>query len=219
MFFEPDLDQYTFTESTDAPGPELFFAPPPQHTDAPSPESFDQEVAGLDLDFSFDFDLNKISPTFYDSTGIPVISTPSTLTYYSTDSIPEVTSSHYSSDFTQSEYSIPSEIESYSSLSNALNEAHVTTHPDIFFDNPPSDQPLHPAEAQIESIDFGTSDISPNVGISPEDLFTAKQPPPTIVVPAALPVHVTPDSEAEMAPALDRPFKCPLCPLCKSETI
>jgi len=194
MFSESDRIQYPSTESTDALRPELFFAPPPQHTDAPSPESFDQEVAELDLDLLFEqFDF---LPTFYDT--IPVISDPSALTY-STDSVQEVTSSHYSSDFTQSDYPISSEIESYYSLNNGLS-----------------------AEAQFDS----TSDLSPNfVGISPEDssisapvpfsvplLSTAMQPP-TSVVPAPLPVHVTPDSEAHtMAPAPDRQFKCPLCP-------
>ncbi|KAF8490812.1 hypothetical protein F5888DRAFT_1909823 [Russula emetica] len=236
MFSESDLIQYPSTESssnstpdrsskpaiqslpTDALMPELFFAPPPQHTDAPSPESFDQEVAELDLDLLFEqFDF---LPTFYDT--IPVISDPSALTY-STESVQEVTSSHYSSDFTQSDYPVPSEIENHYSSNNGLSGTHDFIDSDVFSNGPPSTQPLHPAEAQFDS---GTSDLSPNfVGISPEDssisapvpfsvplLSTAMQPP-TSVVPAPLPVHVTPDSEAHtMAPAPDRQFKCPLCP-------
>jgi hypothetical protein len=212
MSFESDLIQYPSTKSTDAQRPELFFAPPPQHTDAPSPESFDREVAELDLNFPFEpfgpFD--DFLPTF-----IPIISTPSALTY-STDSVHEVTSSHYSSDFSQSDYSIPSEIESYYSLNNGLYRTHDSIHPAFSSNGPPDIPPLHPAEVQF---DFGTSDLSPNVGISPEDLSTAMQPPPTSVVPTPLPVHVTPASEAQMAPASDRPYKCPLCPHCKAETI
>jgi hypothetical protein len=224
MFSESDLIQYPSIECTDALRPELFFAPPPQHTDAPSPESFDQEVAELDLDLLFEqFDF---LPTFYDS--IPVISDPSALTY-STDSVQEVPSSHYSSDFTQSDYPVPSEIESYCSSNNELSGTHDSIGSDVLSNGPPSIQPLHPAEAQFDS---RTSDLSPNfVGIYPEDssisapvplsvplLSTAMQPP-TSVVPAPLPVHVTPDSEAHMAPAPDRQFKCPLCPRSKSETI
>jgi hypothetical protein len=210
MSFESDLIQYPSTKSTDAQRPELFFAPPPQHTDAPSPESFDREVAELDLNFPFEpfgpFD--DFLPTF-----TPIISTPSALTY-STDSVHEVTSSHYSSDFSQSDYSIPSEIGSYYSLNNGLYRTHDSIHSAFSSNGPPDVPPLHPAEVQF---DFGTSDLSPNVGISPEDLSTAMQPP-TSVVPT-LPVHVTPASEAQMAPASDRPYKCPLCPHCKAETI
>ncbi len=210
MSFEPDLVQYPPAESTDALRPELFFAPPPQHTDAPSPELFDQEVAGLDLNFPFEpfgpFKFDDFLPTF-----IPIISTPSALTY-STDSVHEVTS-----DFSQSDYSIPSEIESYYSSNNGLYRANDSIQSAGFSNGPPSESipSLHSAEAQF---DFGTSDLSPNIGISPVDLSTAMQPP-TNVVPTPLLVHVTPDSEAQMAPVPDRPYKCPLCPHCKAETI
>jgi hypothetical protein len=208
MSFESDPIQYPFTESTDALKPELFlnfFAPPPQHTDAPSPDLFDQEVAGLDLNLPFE-QFYDFSPAF-DS--IPIISTPSALTY-STDSVHEVSSSHYSSDFTQSDYSVPSEIES---LNNGFYGTDDSIHSTVSFNGPP----FHPAEAQF---DFGTSDLNPSfIGISPEDLSTAMQPPPASVVPTPLPVHVTPASEEQMAPAPDRPFKCPHCPHCKAETI
>jgi hypothetical protein len=212
MSFE-HLVQYPSAESTDALGPELFFAPPPQHTDAPSPELFDQEVAGLDLNLPFELfgPYNDFLPTF-----IPIISTPSALTY-STDSVHDVPSSHYSSDFSQSDYSIPSEIESYYSSNNGDYRANDSSQSAVFSNGPPSESipSLHSAEAQF---DFGTSDLSPNIGISPVDLSTAIQPP-TNVVPTPLPVHVTPDSEAQMAPVPDRPYKCPLCPHCKAETI
>ena len=215
MSFESDLIQDSSTTSTDALGLELFFAPPPQHTDAPSPEIFDQEVAELDLDFPFKFD--DFSAAFYGT--IPVVSTPSALTY-TTDSVHGVTTSHYSSDFTQSEYSIPSEIESYYSLNNGPYGSHDSS-PSAAFSNGPSSIPsIHLSKAEP---DFGTSDLSPNfVGISPEDLSTAMQPTPSgTTVPIPLPVHVTPDSVAQApAPDNDRPFKCPHpgCRHCKAKT-
>ena len=139
---------------------------------------------------------------------------PSALTY-STDSVPEVTSSHYSSDFSQSDYSIPSDIESYYSSNNGLYRTHDSIQSAVFSYDPPSIPPPHSAEAQF---DFGTSDLSPNVGISPEDLSTAVQPPPSVVA-TPLPIHVTPDWEAQMASAPDKTFQCHLCPYCKAETI
>jgi len=205
MSFESDLIQDL----------ELFYAPPPQHTIAPSPEIFDQEVAELDLDSPFQFD--DFFTAFYDT--IPVVSTPSALTY-STDTVHGVTSSHHSSDFTQSDYSIPSEIESYYSLNNGPYGSHDSSPSAVFSNGLPYIPPLHPSKAEL---DFGTSDLSPNfVGISPEDLSTAMQPTPSGTT-TPLPVHVTPDSEAQMAPAPDtgRPFKCPHpgCPHCKAKTI
>ena len=198
MSFESDPVQYPSTENTDALWPEPFFAPPPQHTEAPPPELFDQEVGELDLNFPFE-QFDDFLPTFYDS--IPVTSTPPALTY-STDS-------QYSSDFTQSDYSIPSE--SYYSSDNGLYGTDDSIHPAVFSNGPPS-IPLHPADAQF---DFVTSDLNSNViGISPRDLSIAMKSPPT-----PLPVHVTPASEVQMAPASDRPFKCPHCPHCKAETI
>jgi hypothetical protein len=196
--------------------PELFFAPPPQHTDAPPPESFDQdaelfgqEVAELDLN-TIPFELlgpfHEILPTF-----IPIISTPSALTY-STDSVHEVSSYYYSSDFSKSDYSIPSDIESYYSSNNGLYGTHDSIQSTVFSNGPPS-IPLHSAEAQFE---FGTSDLSPNVGIFPEDLSTAVQPPPTTT---PLPIHVTPDREAQVTLEPEKRFKCHLCPHCKAKTI
>src|SRR6267154_2641002 len=215
---ESDLVQYPSRAAggtgTDAQRPELFFAPPPQYTYAPSPESFDQELAGLDLNLPFEAfgPFDDFLPPF-----IPIIPTPSALTY-STDSVHEVTS-QYSSDFSQSDYPTPSDIESsyYSS-----NNGHYRTHDSIqsagFSNGPPSAGilPFHSAEAQF---DFGTSDLSPEVGISPEGFSNAMQSPPTSVVATPLPVHVKPDSEAQMAPTPDRPFKCHICPHCKAETI
>jgi hypothetical protein len=209
MYFESDPIRDPSIESTDTLMPDLPFDPPAQHTDAPSSEFFDQDFAGLDLDLQF-VQFGNFSPTFYGSK--PIISTPPALTY-STDS--EVASSYYSSDFSQSDYSIPSEVESLYLLDNGLygmQPMHNPIHSAVFSAIPP----LHPAEAQF---DFGTLDLNPNVGISPEDLSIAVQPPPTIVVPTPLPVQVMPASEAQMAPEQDRPFKCPQCPQSKAETI
>jgi len=204
MSFESDPIQYSSIESTDPLRPELFFAPPPQHTNAPSPESFDAE---LDLNLGFE-QSNPFLPTFNDSNFFP-----SALTY-STDSAPGVFT-YYSSDFTQSDYPTSSEIESFSSFNSELIGTNDSFNSDIFSNGPPSISLFHPAEAQF---DFGTSDLSPNVGISPEDLHTAMQPP-TSVVPTPLPVHATVELEEQMAPASDRPFKCPFCPHGKAETL
>jgi hypothetical protein len=206
MSFEEDFIQY------DALRSELFFAPPPQHTDAPSCESFDQDVAELDLDLPF----QQIDDFF--RTFVPIISSgPSTLTY-STDSVDEVASSSlYTSDLSQSDYSILSEIDNYYSLNNGLDGTHDSIHPTVFSNGPPSISPFHLAEAQFD-FDFGTSDFSPNVEISPEDLPSALQPSMS-VVPAPLPVHATPDSEAQKAPTPEKPFKCPFCHHCKAEAI
>ncbi|KAF8490814.1 hypothetical protein F5888DRAFT_1091527 [Russula emetica] len=201
MSFESDLIQYPSTESTDALRPGLFFAPPPQHTDAPSPELFDQEVAELDMNFPLAIQhFDEIFAFFRDSIP-PSISTPLALTY---------------SDGAVYDFS----------LNKGLHGTHDSIHSAIFSNGPPSIPPLHPAEAQFE---FGTSDLGPNlVGISPEDLSTAMQSPPTSVVPTPLPVHVTPTSEAP-APSphsskrkhnlkthfgihdKSKPFKCDTC--------
>ncbi len=205
-----DLILFAPTESAGALAPDLLFAPS-QPVDAPSPESFDKEVTELlvDLDLPsnqfFDF-----PPTFDDA--ISAVFTPSILTY-STDSVREVTSSNYSCDFTPSDYSIPSEIDSYGSL-------NYGTHNSIYSaisNSPPSIPPLHPAKSQA---DYDTSDLNPSfVGISLEDLSTAVQQP-TSVVPTSLPVCVTPASDVQSAPvpAPDKPFNCPHCPLCKAKS-
>jgi hypothetical protein len=130
MSFVPDLIQSPSTESADALRPGLFFAPPPQHTDAPSPESFDQEVAELDLDLAFE-PIDDFFTTFRDSMrhmpdSIPFISTPA-LTY-STVAVYGATSSYCSSDFTQLDHSIFSKVESYSLLKNGRYRTHDYIH-------------------------------------------------------------------------------------------
>jgi hypothetical protein len=211
MSFESDLIQSASTKSTvstDESRQGLFFAPAPQHTDAPPPELFDQEVAELDLDFAFK-PIDGFLPTLRDSIrtipdSIPFISTPSPLT----DSTVAVYGGTHSSDFTNSDYLTSSENGSYNN--DAYYGTHDFIHSPVFSNGQPSIPPLHPGEAQFDS---GTSDLSPNiVGIYPVDLSTATQPP----IP--LPVHVTPDSEAQMAPALDGSFKCPHFPHCKADT-
>lgn len=204
MSFEPDdTIQYPFTESTDAPRPGLFFAPIPQ-PDAPSPELFDQEIAELNLDSSFE-PINEFFTTFRDSIP-PVISTPLDSTY-STGAVYGATSSHSSPSFTQLGHSILSELESYYLLDNELYGTCDSIHPTVFSNSPPSIPPLRPTETQFN---FGTSDLSLNlVGISPA---TVLQPPPTSVVPTPHSAHVTPVLEAQMAPAPDRPVKNPHSP-------
>ena len=211
MSFESNLTQYPSTETTDALRPGFFFAPPPQ-PDALSHELFDQEIAELDLDFSFEA-IDEIFTTFRNS--IPNISTPSALAS-STGAVYGVTSSHCSSDFTQLDYSIFSDMESYYLLDNGPYGMHDPIHSAVSSNGPPSIPPLHQAEAQF---DFGTSDLSPNsVVIPPEDLSTAMQPPPSSIVPTPLPAHVTPVSEAQTASTPDRALKCPHSPHCKAET-
>ena len=207
MSFESDRIQSPCTESTDTLGAGLFFAPAPQHPDAPPPELFDQEVAELDLDFEkFPIFRNSIQ-TIPDI--IPCISTPVALT----DSTIAV---YGGTDFTKSNNLTRLEIESYYSLNSGLYGTHGSIQSTVFSNDPPSVPPLHPAEAQLDS---ETSDLSPNlVGISSEDLSTAMQPTPTGVVPTPLPAHVAPASEAQMAPAPDKPSKCPQSPHCKAET-
>lgn len=216
MSFESDRIQSSYTESTmsaDSLGPGLFFAPAPQHTDAPPPELFDKEV---DLDPAFKT-IDEFITTFRDSNrtipdSIPFISTPLPLT----DSTIAVYGETHSSDVTKSDYLNPFEVESYSSLKDELYGTNGSIHSAVVSNGQPSIPPLRPAEGQF---DFGTSDLSPNlVGISPEDLSTSMQPTPTSAVPTPLPVHVTPATEAQMAPVPDRPFKCPHPPHCKAET-
>lgn len=207
---ESDRGKHRSTENTntksDAPWPELFFAPPPEHSAADDPpiEEFEQEAEEAeqeaeDLNLSLPFErYDDFLTALYDFT--PVISTP----YSTSDSVYEATS-YYSSDLTLSDSSY------YSSIDGLYYGADDSIHPAILSNGPPS-IPIHPAEAHF---DFGTSDPNPNpFGIFPEDLSTAIQPPTVAHTP--LPVHVTPTSEA---PDPDRPFICPHCPLSKAETI
>jgi hypothetical protein len=193
------------TESAGALAPDLLFAPP-QPVDAPSPDLFDKEVTELLVDQDVPSEqFFGFPPTFDDS--ISAVFTPSILTY-STDSVHEVSSSRYSYNFSQSQsdYSIPSEIDSYGSL-------NYGTHNSIYSAIPP----LYPASAQA---DYETSDLNPSfVGISLEDLSTTVQQP-TSFDPTSLPVCVTPasDSEVQNAPASDKVFDCPHCPRCKPES-
>ena len=209
MTFEPNLIQYPFTESTDTPfTPGLLF-PLPQHTYAPPPELFDQEFAEVDLNLPYEQSDEFFTAfrNFSPDISSPPVSTPLT---YSTICVYGATSSHHSSDFAPG-YLMPSDIEGYYSLNNGLHGTHDSIHSAIF----PNGPPPRPAEAQF---DFGTPFFSPNFfGISPEDSSTATQPPSS-----PLPIHpVTPDLEtqAQMARAPDRSFKCPHSPHCKKETI
>ena len=176
-------EDYIQDSLVDALERESSFAPLPQHTDALAPEAFDQFVADAESDPNYPIEQQFLPGS------IPIILTPSALTN-PTDH--ELTTSYYSlSDFTQSDYSIPSDISSLSSLNDELYGVHVSIPSPTFPNDPPSIQPqaLHPDEAQF---DFWTPDLSPNIGISPEDLSTVVKPPTTSVVFTPPPVHVTP---------------------------
>src|ERR1700684_409578 len=85
MSHESDLFSYLPNESTVVENEVLvFFAPPPQAYAcyAPSPESFDKEIEGLNLNWSFD-QYDVFLSSFRDI--IPSVFDPSALTY-STDS-------------------------------------------------------------------------------------------------------------------------------------
>ena len=191
MSFEPDLIRYPSSKGTDAMKADLFFAPDPQLAHAPSPDSFDlevdndKEVEEFDLDLSFK-QFDDFFASFRDT--IPVAPTPSTVTH-STGSIYEASSSQYSCDFTLSDYSIPSEIESRGSVN------------DGFYNTPP---PAYSAAA------FPSP--SPYIQSPSPVKAVAAQKSSTVAFSAA--VHVVP-GEA-LGPV--KPYKCSLCPFCESET-
>ena len=190
MSFEPDFIRYPSSKGTDVMKADLFFAPDPQLAHAPSPESFDlevdndKEVEEFDLDLSFK-QFDDFFANFRDT--IPVAPAPSTVTH-STGSIYE-SSSQYSCDFTLSDYSIPSEIESCGSVNDGLYNTPPPAYSVIAFPNPsPYIQPPSPVKAAtVQKSSTGT--------------FSAA-------------VHVV-LGEA-LGPV--KPFKCKLCPFCESET-
>jgi hypothetical protein len=197
MSFEPDFIQYPSSKGTDAIkadifAPDSFFAPDPQLADAPSPETFDLEVDNdkefgeFDLELSFKH-FDDFFATFRDT--IPVAPTPSAVTH-STESAYEVSSSQYSCDITPSEYSIPSEIESCSSVNDGLYSTHASVYSAAFSNSLPSIPPPSPAKAVVvqESTSVALSGLSAAVHMVP---YEAHRPV--------------------------KPFKCHLCPHCESE--
>jgi hypothetical protein len=195
MSFEPDFIQYPSSKGTDAMkadiffAPDAFFAPDPQLADAPSPETFDLEVDNdkefgeFDLELSFK-QFDDFFATFHDT--IPVAPTPSAVTH-STESAYEVSSSQYSCDLTPSEYSIPSEIESCSSVNDGLYSTHASVYSAAFSDSLPSIPPPSPAKT------------------------VALQESASVALSAT--VHVVPYEAHRPV----KPFKCHLCPHCESE--
>jgi NAD-dependent dihydropyrimidine dehydrogenase PreA subunit len=190
MSFQPDLIQYPSSKGADAMKADLFFAPDPQLAVAPPPEIFDQEVDNdkeveeFDLELSFK-EFDDFFATVCDT--IPVVPTPSVVTH-STESAYEV-SSQYSSDFTLSEYSIPSEIESRDSVNDGLYSTHASVYSSALSDFTQSIPAPSPAKA---------------VAVQES----------TVALSAA--VHVVP-GEARKAHGPVKPFKCPHCRFCESE--
>jgi hypothetical protein len=195
MSFEPDLIRYPSSKGTEAMKadlfftPDPFFAPDPQLAEAPSPDTFDlevdndKEVEDFDLELSFK-EFDDFFATLRDT--IPVVPTPSVVTH-STESAYEISSSQYSCDFTLSDYSIPSEIESRDSVNDGLYSTHASVYSAAFSDSPPS----FPSPSPVKAV--------------------AVQESATVSLSAA--VDVVPGET--QGPV--KPFKCPLCPFCESE--
>ena len=194
MSFEPNFIQYPSSKGAgpDAMKADLFFAPDPQLAVAPSPDTFfdqevdnDKEVEEFDLELNFK-EFDDFFATICDT--IPVVPTPSVVNH-STESAYEVSSSQYSCDFTLSEYSIPSEIESRDSVNDGLYSTHASVYSAAFSNSAQSIPPRSPAKA---------------VAVQES----------TVALSAA--VRVVP-GEAREAHGPVKPFKCPLCPFCESE--
>jgi hypothetical protein len=190
MSFEPYLVQYSSSKGTDAMKADLFFAPDPQLADAPPPETFDLEVDNDKEVEEFDFESSfKQFDDFFAALGdntIPVaVPTPSAVTY-STGSTYDVSSSQYSCDLTSSDYSIPSEIESRSSVDDELYSTLASVYSSAFSDSPAYIPPPSPAKA-VPVQEFATVALSAAVKVVPDE---AHKP--------------------------DRPFKCPQCPFGES---
>lgn len=185
MSFEQGFIQYPLSKGTDAMkadlffAPDPFFAPAPQLADAPSPDTFDlevdnnKEVEDFDLELSFK-QIDDVFATFRDT--IPVAPTP-TLVTDSTEA-----SSQYSCDFTPSDYSILSEIESRGSVNDGPYSTHASVYSAAFSNSLLPIPPPSPAKA------------------------VPVQESASVAFSAA--VHVVPDE----AYGPVKPFKCPLCP-------
>ena len=161
---------------------DLFFAPVPQLAHAPSPDTFDLEVDNDKEVEEFDFEssskqLDDFFATLRDNT-IPVVPTPSAVTY-STESTYDVSSSQYSSDFTLSDYSIPSEIESRSSVDDGLHSHNPLTfvYSGVFSDSPLSIPPPSAAKAvpSQESATLALSAVVKDAAYKPDRPFKCPQ--------------------------------------------
>ena len=221
-----NFTRYYSGEITDPIRDDPCYPLPIQLTHTPSPELFDQECDNDDEVSKFHCSSDKLDTFFNDSRDTnPAISTRiSTLSAFtnSTDSSYGIVSSQYSFDFlsSESDYLNPSESE-FENHWSVKSEPQAFICPTEFTDPLPYIPPLNTAEAH------GTMDIKPNF---PADNYpTAMQQPKsrliTHVDPAALSAHVISD-EAQMASIktlldshMERPFKCPYCPCCKSEPV
>ncbi len=199
---------------------DLFFAPDPPVADAPSPETFDlevdndKEVEDFDLELSFK-QFDDFFATFRDT--IPVAPTPSVVTH-STESAYEV-SSQYSCDFTLSDYSLPSEIESPGSVNDGLYSAHASQYS---CDLTLSDYSI---PSKIES-PGSVNDVlySTHASVYPTAFSNSPSiPPPSPAKAVPVQESATAALSAAVHVVLDeahgpvKPFKCPLCPFCESD--
>ena len=219
---------YPSSEITDLMREDPCYPPPRplQLTDAPSPESFDQEVDS-DEEVSTYLPSEQIDALF-SATGTrdtnpaisTTISTPSTITS-STDS-----SSQYSFSITpsESEYLKLSEFETHDSVNSRLYSMQAFISSPEFTNPLPCIPPVNLAEVR------GTMDLNPSFFAdnysTPVQLESATCVNPAALsraggIDTALSPHVISDSGAQMAPVKKplKPFKCPLCPFCKSEPI
>ena len=157
-----DVFQYFANESPDTKNADLYsFGPPPQPPDAPSPELFDQDVdqdvAELDLNWSFDDFLSTVCDN------VPAASTLPALTY-STDSGYEIASSLDFYINAPSILLIPPEIVTCGSV----NDGSHTTHDSIYSPAAElSDGPLlfPPTDPVTALSDYGTSYVSTSIPV------------------------------------------------------
>jgi hypothetical protein len=182
-----DLIQYPSSEITDPMRDDRCCPSPLQLTDAPPPELFDQECDNDEEVREFNCSPEQMGTFFPSSRDTnPAIYTKISTPYAFT-------------------YLNPSEFETHGlhSMQALISSTELT-------DPLPYIPPLNPAEAH------GTMDLDTNFLAG--DYSTARQQLESVagVDPAALPVHVISDSEAQMAP-VKKPFKCPHCSFCKSE--
>ncbi len=203
MSFRSDFifAQYPSGGITDPMRADAFFAPPPQVADAPSPESFDRQIDNVERfdeflfrDLSFE-QVDAMSPNVGDADR----TVPTPHESWST-------SSNYSFD-----HSNPSEFETHGSVDSYRDSMQASISSPESSNHSQYISSLNPAEAH------GTVDRGPN--FLARGCSTATQQPGSVtcVDPAALSVHMISDSTADMMAPSGKPFKCPVCPFCKSE--
>ena len=198
MLTETDLWPL-FTEATDSSKQDLSF------------ESFEKDIGEIEFDLSF-FQFPGNVPILPDTP--PVITTPSSLTY-STDSD---SPSQYSYGFAPSDYSTPSDILTPGPAEQGVYATHDSVYSDVFSQDPssfgslPPSPPLRPVKAHS---DYGTSLPHQFFEISPEELYLALQESTTLT--PREPLQVLSDTRKDTTSA--RPFKCPLCPFGKVNSL